>query len=214
MRRSRHRDQRQDPPHFEAFERTRRLDVAREEGNAGNGCIMRLAPVAIFHRESPEEAGVSAVRQALVTHGSDEAVEAAALLANMLVTAIATGDTAAVEAAAAVATHPSLATIARGDYRSKTRDLISSAPRARDTLEAALWCLWHADDFEGAVVEAVNLGGDTDTIGAVTGQLAGAVFGTASIPRRWSVQLHSADRLANLAESLHACAPTGPMSNL
>lgn len=199
---------------LEAFERTRRLDVAREVENAGNGCIMRLAPLAIFHRGNPESARRSAARQALVTHGSEEAVATTVLFAEMLVVALHTGEVAAISEAARVATHPSLAAIVRGDYRTKPRAAICSAPRACDTLEAALWCLWHADDFEGAVVEAVNLGGDTDTIGAVTGQLAGAVFGTASIPRRWSAQLHSADRLVNLARRLHARAPVGAMSNL
>jgi ADP-ribosyl-[dinitrogen reductase] hydrolase len=89
---------------------------------------------------------------------------------------------------------------------------VSSARGAEEI--AALWCLCRADDFEAAVTEAVDLGGDTDTIGAVTGQLAGAVFGTASIPRRWIDGLHGAARLADLARELHAWAPDSTMSNL
>jgi ADP-ribosyl-[dinitrogen reductase] hydrolase len=199
---------------LEIFERTGRLDAAREVENAGNGCIMRLAPVAIFYHRAPDAARSAAARQALTTHGADEAVAATRLLADMLVAALGTGDVAAAVAAGAAAAHPALASIARGDYRSKGRAAISSAPRALDTLEAALWCLCRADDFEAAVTEAVDLGGDTDTIAAVTGQLAGAVFGTASIPRRWIDGLQGAARLAGLARELHARAPDSRMSNL
>lgn len=199
---------------LEAFESTGRLDAAREIGNAGNGCIMRLAPVAIFHRQAPMMAREAAVRQARVTHGSEEAVAAAALLSEMLVAALGGDGLDAVTAAGTGSAHADLVDIAAGAYRSKARAAISSAPRARDTLEAALWCLHRARDFEAAVIEAVNLGGDTDTIGAVTGQLAGALFGTAAIPRRWLAGLHSAGRLAGLARQLHVAGPAAMVSNL
>jgi ADP-ribosyl-[dinitrogen reductase] hydrolase len=172
---------------IETFAQSGRL-AAREAANAGNGCIMRLAPVAIFHHRDPAAARRAAMRQAAVTHAAAEAVAAAGAFAELLVAALATGDARA--ATQAVAT--------------KARAEISSAPRARDTLEAALWSLSRADDFETAVIAAVNLGGDTDTIGAVTGQVAGAVFGTAAIPHRWIEGLRAADRLAGLARRLHA----------
>ena len=86
----------------------------------------------------------------------------------------------------------------------RDRSTVSSAPRAAATLDAALWCLARGESFEAAVIEAVNLGGDTDTIGAVTGQLAGAIHGAAAIPRRWREGLHAADRIAELAQRLHA----------
>jgi len=170
--------------------------------------------VAIFHRQAPMMAREAAVRQARVTHGSEEAVAAAALLSEMLVAALGGDGLDAVTAAGTGSAHADLVDIAAGAYRSKARAAISSAPRARDTLEAALWCLHRARDFEAAVIEAVNLGGDTDTIGAVTGQLAGALFGTAAIPRRWLAGLHSAGRLAGLARQLHVAGPAAMVSNL
>ena len=69
---------------LEIFERTGRLDAAREVENAGNGCIMRLVPVAIFYHRTPDAARSAAARQALVTHGADEAVAATRLLAEVV----------------------------------------------------------------------------------------------------------------------------------
>lgn len=72
-----------------------------------------------------------------------------------------------------------------------------------DTLRAALWCYLQTDSYEEAVVTAVNLGGDADTIGAVVGALAGARYGVEGIPQRWLGQLQHADRLRELARRLH-----------
>jgi ADP-ribosyl-[dinitrogen reductase] hydrolase len=177
---------------LETFERSGRIDAAADVENAGNGAIMRLAPIAIYFRESSAEARRSAVRQARTTHTAEAALEAAGVFAELLVTGLRTGDPNAVSHAAASGTH-----------RGKTREQISSAPRAADTLEAALWCLGRASDFETAVMDAVNLGGDSDTIGAVTGQLAGAVFGASGIPTRWMDPLVWRGRLAALAGQLH-----------
>jgi ADP-ribosyl-[dinitrogen reductase] hydrolase len=78
-----------------------------------------------------------------------------------------------------------------------------------DTLEAAIWCWRRATDFEEALVAAVNLGGDADTIGAVCGALAGADFGLSGIPARWLEPLQGRARLVGLAEALHALAEEG-----
>ena len=184
---------------LKAFERSGCIDAAAAVENAGNGGIMRLAPIAIFFHRSVVEARHWAVRQARVTHTSQAALGAAELLGELLVVGLRTGDREAVLRAAAV--HCSPATVT--DYRGKLRDQISSAPRALDTLEAALWCLNGAATFEETVVEAINLGGDTDTLGAVAGQLAGAIFGASQIPTRWRATLQSGARLAELACRLH-----------
>lgn len=192
---------------LETFERSRRIDVAAAVENAGNGAIMRLAPVAILFRGSAPEARRSAVRQARVTHTAGAALEAAGSFAELLVIALQTGDLGSVLLSARRAGDPNLAGIS--EFPHKGREQISSASRAVDTLEAALWCLHHARDFEGTVVEAVNLGGDSDTIGAVAGQLAGAIFGASAIPARWMTSLVSRERLAGLAQRLHERARVG-----
>ena len=178
----------------------------RHPGSIGNGCIMRLAPVAIRYRRNLVDARKAAMLQAGTTHSSTEAMETAGLMAKMLVAGLRTGDPAAIMDVRFKARTPRVNAIVLGSYQHRSCDAISSAARAVDTLEAALWCLHRAESFEGAVLAAVNLGGDTDTIGATTGQLAGAVFGASAIPKRWVDGLHAADRITDLARALHRAA--------
>lgn len=192
---------------LETYERTGAFAAASERARgSGNGCIMRLAPVAIRYRTDAREAHEAALLQARTTHCAEEAAEAAGLMVDVMVLALRVGDLDATPPAAPRPREPRIQAIADGEYRPFPRERISSAARAADTLEAALWCLHRADPFEEAVVEAVNLGGDTDTIGATTGQLAGAVFGARAIPSRWLHSLHAAGRIAALATALHHAA--------
>ncbi len=79
--------------------------------------------------------------------------------------------------------------IAAGNWVGKTRDEISSSGYVVSTLEAALWSVHRTSSFEDAIVLAANLADDSDTVAAVTGQLAGALYGRAGIPQRWLKQL-------------------------
>lgn len=71
------------------------------------------------------------------------------------------------------------------DIEKRTRDSIRSSGYVVDTLEAALWCLVTTDSYRECVLRAVNLGGDTDTVAAVAGGLAGALYGVEAIPKEW-----------------------------
>lgn len=64
-------------------------------------------------------------------------------------------------------------------------DLIKSSGYVVDTLEAAIWCLLNTDSYKECVLKAINLGEDTDTVGAVAGGLAGILYGYDSIPKEW-----------------------------
>lgn len=70
---------------------------------------------------------------------------------------------------------------------------ISSSGYVVDTLEASLWCILNTNDYKDAVIKAVNLGDDTDTVGAVTGGLAGIIYGYSAIPRDWIDILRAKD---------------------
>lgn len=74
-------------------------------------------------------------------------------------------------------------TTAQSEYA--TREAVDNFGWAVSTLEAALWAFNTTESFEDALVAAVNLGGDSDTIGAVCGQIAGAYYGFDAIPDRW-----------------------------
>jgi ADP-ribosylglycohydrolase len=79
--------------------------------------------------------------------------------------------------------------ILRTDIRSLTESGIRSGGFVIDTLEAAMWCFLTTDNYRDAVLKAVNLGDDTDTTAAVTGALAGLVYGADSIPAGWMESL-------------------------
>lgn len=69
-----------------------------------------------------------------------------------------------------------------------------------DTLVSSLWCLLHTNSFRSCVLQAVNLGEDTDTVGAVTGGLAGLYYGLSAIPEEWISALSRRDDIEVLCE--------------
>ena len=81
--------------------------------------------------------------------------------------------------------HPEIAEVAEGSFRRKGPPGIVGSGYVVKTLEAALWAFHDAEDFREAVLQAVNLGDDADTTGAVCGQFAGAYWGESGIPEEW-----------------------------
>ena len=75
------------------------------------------------------------------------------------------------------------------EFYHKSREEIKSTGYVVDTLKACLWCIGTTNSFKDAVLKAVNLGEDTDTIGAITGTLAGAKYSFESIPKEWIEKL-------------------------
>ena len=71
-----------------------------------------------------------------------------------------------------------------------------------DTLEASLWCIFNTTSYKDAVLKAVNLGDDTDTVGAITGGLAGIIYGYDTIPSEWLEVLAKKDDIIELANKL------------
>ena len=71
-----------------------------------------------------------------------------------------------------------------------------------DTLEASLWCVFNTTNYKDAVLKAVNLGDDTDTVGAITGGLAGIIYGYDTIPSKWIDTLARKDDIIGLGEKL------------
>jgi len=93
--------------------------------------------------------------------------------------------------------HPLIQDVARGSFRHKQPPAIQGSGWVVKSLEAALWAFHDSDNFEEAVLRAVNLGDDTDTTGAVCGQLAGAFWGESSIPGSLRSGLARRDILEN-----------------
>lgn len=158
---------------------------------SGNGGIMRLSPVAIRWWHNTSWSAQMAEIQSKTTHGSTECVACARELSTMLTQAI-QGEPVLQQLTQALAHVPASA--------------ISNSGRAKDTLLASKWCVATTHSFESAVLKAVNLGGDSDTIGAVTGQIAGAVYGQEQIPHAWMTGLHDANKLTDIAAQLYWAA--------
>jgi ADP-ribosyl-[dinitrogen reductase] hydrolase len=172
--------------------------------SAGNGCIMRLAPVPMFYAADREQALHYAAESSRTTHGAAECLDACRLLASMLCAAFAGGDKEAVALGhdGLRLAEPKLAAIAGGDWLEKSADAIRGSGYVVECLEAALWCFWHTDSFEAAVLAAANLGDDADTTAAVCGQLAGAYYGIGGIPPHWLRKLVGRSMIEQMAMAL------------
>lgn len=179
--------------------------------SAGNGSLMRLAPVALRYAASPRDAIEKAGESSRTTHGAREAVDACRYFAALLVGALqgaSKDDLLAPRFEPATRIWednplaPTVARIADGSYHAKSRAKIKSGGYVIETLEAALWAFKNSRTFEEGALLAVNLAGDADTTGAVFGQLAGAFYGVGEIPRRWVDKIAKRDLIDSLATKL------------
>ena len=171
---------------------------------AGNGCIMRLAPVPMFFYPDRQEAIRWSAESSRTTHGAPECLEACRLLSEILFRALDGRSQPEILEGLDDGSFrtPAVAAIARGEYRRKTADMIRGSGHVSACLEAALWCFTLTGSFEGAVLAAANLGEDADTTAAVCGQVAGACYGESGIPRRWLDRLAMGDAIAAFADRL------------
>ena len=90
--------------------------------------------------------------------------------------------------------------IIRGEIYSCSMDEIRSTGYVVDTLEATLWCLMNTDCFDDAVIKAINLGDDTDTVGACVGALAGILYGEESICEDWKREVLKLKNIVGMCE--------------
>jgi ADP-ribosyl-[dinitrogen reductase] hydrolase len=170
------------------------------EDEAGNGSLMRLAPVALYCLHDADQADRLSREQSRTTHGAPQCLDACAYFVQLLREAILGHKD--VLRPRNLQGHPTIAVIAAGQWREKQRSEIRSGGYVVDTLEAALWAVYRTTSFEEALILAVNLGHDSDTVGAVTGQLAGALYGYSAIPPRWLAPLARRDDLMAAANLL------------
>ena len=184
-----------------ALERFEQSGDARTSGDpddraSGNGSIMRLAPVAIrFADLLPNHIGELvwyAAESSLPTHASGECKSACAYLCvglAALVSGVGREEALSPESDPmrqlrdVCKLRPAIAAVADGSFRAKEPPEIQGSGYVVRSLEAALWAFNKASSFEEAVLLAVNLGEDSDTTGAVCGQLAGAYWGESGIPQ-------------------------------
>jgi ADP-ribosyl-[dinitrogen reductase] hydrolase len=176
---------------------------------AGNGSIMRMAPVPLFFHPDEEAVDRYSGESSRTTHGAQEAVSACRILGRILHSALSGEgkDDLLLSVPAGDWMSPRLEEVAGGGYREKSRDEIRGTGYVVDSLEAALWSFWSTSSFEEAILTAANLGDDADTTAAVCGQVAGAHYGVAGIPEGWLERLWEQEKIADLAMRLWDATP-------
>lgn len=170
--------------------------------SAGNGSLMRTAPIGVRFARDRERLVAAARADSTLTHHDPLAAGACVWLDETIAWLIRAGRPPRLEGPAAEAAEAA---------RQAAPEVL--AGEAQDALGFVLTALrvgvnaaFEQPDFERAVVFAANLGGDADTNAAVAGALAGARFGASAIPQRWLEPLLQHDRIARLAERLLAAA--------
>ena len=187
--------------------------ICSEEGVAGNGALMRLAPVPLFFYKNPAQAVKLSGISGRITHGDQKAYDACRYYGALIVATLHgeskeqlldenfylnhqnwfNGE----------ALHPDIMQIAEGSYKKEGGydDGIRGKGYIVNALEAALWAFNYDDNsFKKGVLAAVNLGDDTDTTAAIYGQLAGAYYGYKQVPSDWAEQVYAKKFIETLSK--------------
>jgi ADP-ribosyl-[dinitrogen reductase] hydrolase len=172
--------------------------------SAGNGSIMRLAPVPMFYYPDREQILRYCAESSRTTHGAQECLDACRLLGDILWRAFegAQKQDILLGGGPDLVMSPAVRAIAAGKYMDKPVSALNGSGYVVKSLEAALWCFWVTDSYDQAVLRAANLGDDADTTAAICGQVAGAYYGEPAIPPEWLELLAMKAEIADLAERL------------
>ena len=185
-------------------------------GSYGNGAAMRVAPVGVFFYDDPEQLRAIAYAQSRITHTHELGMEGAALQAYAVALATNADPSSELEPSAFF---DMLKSFTRNEvYRGKlerAEELLGERSRRRvarelgngvtahNSVPTAIYSfLRNLHSFEAAVLYAISLGGDTDTIGAMTGAISGAFHGVEAIPEGWKSRLERRGHIEMLAERL------------
>lgn len=188
-------------------------DTSRD--SAGNGSIMRLAPIPVFYYKNPKELYFRAALSSKTTHAAPQCMDACRYVAGLIAGAI-TGKSKDELLQSCFSMIPgywdnepldkTIRDVADGSFKTKQPPEIYGSGYVVKTLEAALWAFYHTDDFEAGALKVVNLGDDADSTGAVYGQIAGAYYGLSGIPQKWRNKIYRALDIEVSAECLYQLA--------
>jgi ADP-ribosyl-[dinitrogen reductase] hydrolase len=180
-----------------------------DEYSNGNGSLMRILPLAFHVVHLPFSERAKAVRAvSAITHAHERSVLACIILVEFACFLIMgrtcdesyklTQEVMKKQFAGSLelTRFPLIFT----DIRERKRENINSGGYVIETVEAAIWSLLKHRNYVGTVLEAVNLGGDTDTTAIVAGGLAGLAFGSKGIPSEWVRQLAKTEQIQALAD--------------
>jgi poly(ADP-ribose) glycohydrolase ARH3 len=187
-------------------------------GSYGNGAAMRIAPIGVFCHDNPEELEDITHESSRITHAHNLGIEGAALQAHAIALATNLEPNSPFSRRDFLAR---LATYSREDiYKQRLSKIealfaeqnkggivaeLGNGIEAFNSVPAAIFSfLLHYDSFSEAVLYAISLGGDTDTIGAMAGAISGAYLGVESIPDAWKEKLEDMPYIEELAKTLYS----------
>lgn len=166
------------------------------EYSNGNGSLMRILPVSLYHHfkwKGVDKRLKDIHNVSMLTHAHERSVIACGiydfvleeLINNPTKEAIKKGLNRAYDCYDCLGEINTYSRLFKRDFESLSEDEIKSSGYVVDTLEAVIWCLLNTNSYKECVLKAVNLGEDTDTVGAIAGGLAGVIYGYNSIPTEW-----------------------------
>lgn len=179
----------------------------------GNGSLMRILPATLFFAHESDYAMIQRVCEvSKITHGHARS-QLACSLYSLFVKELLKGsspqeayDTMRLKSQTVFFVDRSIGKqlshfkrIISGELPELLESEIKSGGYVVESLEAALWSFLTTSSFEEAVLVAVNLGWDTDTVGAITGSMAGVYYGVSNIPARWLRQLLDYEKILSIA---------------
>ena len=180
--------------------------------SAGNGSLMRLAPVPMYFAYDAAEAIRRSADSSRTTHGAKEAIDACRYFAGLLVAGLKGVDKETLLSARYCPVEglwersplaEKTAIIADGSFKHREPPAIKGAGYVVESIEAALWAFHKSHDFREGALLAANLGDDADTTAAIYGQIAGAHYGAAGIPVEWRKLLAMATEITSMADKLY-----------
>lgn len=183
-----------------------------DANTAGNGSLMRLAPIPLFFASDPEKGIIMSAESSRTTHGARSCLDACRYFGGLIVGAV-QGVTK--EELLSLRYAPlkglwdrmplcrSIDEIACGSFKRKEPPVIVGSGYVVQSLEAALWAFHKSSTFEDGCLLAVNLGNDADTTAAIYGQIAGAYYGIEGIPITWRERIAYRDLIDKIAIDLY-----------
>jgi ADP-ribosyl-[dinitrogen reductase] hydrolase len=202
------------------FERTREPYPGDDDPfSAGNGSLMRLAPVPMFYARQPRLALVRGGDASRTTHASPRAVDACQYYTILIIGALRGQSKEELLAKpddwnfidsdsckALCSLDAEIMEVVNGSYKHMQPSEIMGSGYVVRSMEAALWAFYNSTTFREGALLAANLGDDADTTAAIYGQLAGAYYGEEGIPIEWRTKLAMVDLIIDYSDKLFELA--------
>lgn len=184
---------------------------SRDPYSAGNGSLMRLAPVPMRWAGDPDMGTLMAAESSLTTHAHRACLDACRYYAGLLIAAL---NGRGKEEILGKNYRPfgrqwelgelddAIDRVAQGSFKERNPPEIMGKGYVVRSMEAALWAFYRSENFHDGCLLAANLGDDADTTAAIYGQLAGAYYGWSGIPGHWRARLCMHDEIIGMADRL------------